>query len=144
MESKDPFVQELISLWKSRNPEGSIYTASLYTMPVAFILLETSETEWTIRGTWTDEWCRGKGVASLILKNIFKDFVEDSKVHYIWVNITPGAEKFYTDRGFRIWGKRTDLDVPMSVGVFSDVHPGLEQTLFASKYKDRVEFFKNV
>lgn len=135
--SNDDFALELLELWQNNERNGIVYTYYLYTIPIAFLLVELHEDSWTIRGTWVTEWCRGKGVGSRMMKDLLFDFSRCPKIHYIFVNITPGAEDFYTKFGFHIWGWRTDLEEEMAVATYSDVQAGLEQTTTTALYRGR-------
>ena len=134
---QDEFARELLDLWQTRHLNGTIYTYSLYTMIVGFLLVEKKSDEWIIRGTWVAEWCRGKGVGARMMQDLLSDFSGCSKIHYIFVNITPGAEGFYTKFGFNIWGWRTDLEEEMAVGTYSNVQADLEQTRTAAYFLGR-------
>lgn len=104
---------------------GTIVTMWLYTMPVAVLLVETKGTEWTIRGTWVSEWCRGRGVGEKLLTDFLKDFDKENPQGELWVNITPGAEGFYAKYGFRIPGYRTDTPESMAVGLYGKCKPDI-------------------
>lgn len=96
-------------------------------MTVGFLLVEKKSDEWIIRGTWVVDWCRGKGIGARMMQDLLSDFSRSPET-YIFVNITPGAEGFYTKFGFNIWGWRTDLEEEMAIGTYSNVQADLEQT----------------
>lgn len=78
------------------------------------MLEDNSENLKTIRGFWVDEHFRGRGIGTFLLNYVLREF-EHEPVD-IKVNITPGAEKIYTDRGFKIIGHRDDFD--MNIGLW--------------------------
>lgn len=113
---------------------GSIYTAYLYTLPVGFILVQKSEEDWTIRGTFVSEWVRGKGVGSLLLDQTIKDFRKSGKECF-WVNISEGAESFYLKHGFQLLAKRKDFP-DQTIGVYSNKSLTVLQGLLIKKYRN--------
>ena len=115
-----------------------MYTIWLYTIPVALLLVERKGTQWTIRGTWVDKFWRQQGVGHLLLIYLLNDFWKE-KPDCIWVNITNGAERFYTKYGFNIYGQRTDTPEPMSVGIYSNWTALKELEEFNRKFKIRID-----
>lgn len=95
--------------------KGVTYTAYLYSIPVGFILLQDNSPKYkTIRGTWVSENFRGQGVGEKLLSTVLQGY-KHRDVDIV-VNITPGAEGFYEKYGFKIVGKREDLD--MNIGLW--------------------------
>lgn len=139
----DPFVQEIVGLWKNNDRIGKLfYTENENTEVVSFILLEMNDKEWTIRGTWTHPDYRKQGLSTQLLKNITADFRYSGET-CIWVNITPGTEELYKKNGFVIYGQRLDTDPPMSVGVYSRYDEESEKRKFTEKFPNHELFEKD-
>ncbi len=128
---KDQFVQELIELWNRYNRHGTIYVYK-HQVIKGFIMVEQGS-DWTIRGTFTGTNYRGQGVAQRLIEEVKKDFLEQC-TGFLWVNITNDAEQLYLKTGFNIYGKRTDVEPYMSVGVYSVFDQQTERQRFMDKY----------
>lgn len=94
------------------------YVVSAYAqgrVPVGFILLEDHAFgNFTIRGTWVSEIFRKMGIGTRMMEEIFRIAGSTSR---IWVNITPGSEKFYEKFDFKMVGSRSDFG--QTIGVYS-------------------------
>lgn len=139
----DPFVQEIIRLWETYNRHGRLYchlvTDDLQSQIVSFVLLETSN-DYTIRGTWTHPDYRKQGLGTVLLNKIIFDSIRSDKVDCIWVNITPGAEYIYEKVEFNIYGKRTDCEPNLPVGIYSLYPRTIEEQLIKAKFKQNFTF----
>ena len=112
--------------------EGEVYAAHLYTLPTGFILVQKTEEDWTIRGTFISDWARGKGVGSLLLGRVIADFQNSGK-KCLWVNITEGAEGFYLKHGFQLLTRRKDFPDQI-IGVYTRESSAVLLDLLAVKY----------
>ena len=93
--------------------------------------------DWTIRGTFTGTNYRGQGIAQRLIEEVKKDFLERG-TGILWVNITNDAESLYLKTGFNIYGKRTDVEPYMSVGVYSVFDHQIERQRFIDKYSSHL------
>ena len=135
----DPFVQEVISMWKEHNRNGILCWIPVESDKepkwdvASFVLLE-QDRDWTIRGTWTHPDYRKQGLSSFILQHIIGELELFNPFGWLWVNITTGAESVYEKAGFKIYGQRTDTDEPISVGVYSRYDKDREIQRFVEKF----------
>jgi len=106
---QDPFSQELIGLWDSRKLEGKIYTLRDEEKLVGYILVEELGPECTIRGFYILPEFRGQGYGTGFLISVCKILEKREGRGPIYVNITDGAQKVYTECGFIILGRRKDF-----------------------------------
>lgn len=138
----DDFAREILDLWEARHMYGHILTAYVQEkVPAGFILVEyNSPDTYTIRGTWVSEVFRNQGVGTKLMEMLLYA-VKDSPVR-VWVNITPGAEKFYEKFGFKLVGRRSDFNQTIGIFTTSDYSQDDLENLASYKYGTRFEGLK--
>lgn len=103
-------------------------------VPIGFILLEDHAFgNYTIRGVWVSEIFRNSGIGTRMMREVFQIAGSTSR---IWVNITPGSEKFYEKFNFNMVGSRSDFG--QTIGVYSrDYNQTTLEELARLKYGEK-------
>lgn len=116
---ENPFVQEIVELWRDRGLKGTVYVLkeTRQDRVAAFLLLEQRPGKASIiRGLYTYEDFRRQGCGSYLIRLAVRENGQNGVI----VNITAGAEKVYQKLGFKVLGRREDFKT-QSVAVWGDV-----------------------
>lgn len=105
---EDSFSKELIELWEDRKMSGKVFFYEEKKRPLSYILVQENGYTNTIRGLYVIPEKRGKGLGTEMVDLVYS-YYESLGATTMFVNITEGAEKLYSNLGFTILGRRRDF-----------------------------------
>lgn len=160
----DEFVQDICRLWQTYGRSGYAISVVEDKEVRGFCLLESGKKEeftlevglvqtaelFTIRGMWVAEPFQKLGLGSQIIRETLSKVLADASnpdKTLCLVNISAGAEEFYTKMGFTIAGVRKDLgEEAVAVGyvAFDDGHPMFWAPVISQHFHENLGMFTSI